>query len=271
MASLTHRWDILSDGSLALYPPPGLQLGMVKTTKMQKGVSRPTLRKDKDFNPARPADNWVKGMPDTWDYVGVNTEQNNHVLLTEALQWHWFRECVKRDPGHPNNERDNWYYDRQFNSLTDDDLVQTNRFGSETCAVYPTGKNIGKQPMRFFTITEGLAVLQILGGPKNVLGAQRYPFKTINANAPLAGTTFEEFPWGWFAFMNSVRTPILNAQGKWPNGVPVYKEDGYQRFDHFNRKAIAPLYMPHASVGWIDASYIQLLDPEKPIPMLFNM
>ena len=293
MAARTHRWDVMSDGSLRLYPPDGMQLAMVKTTYMQtlettgKGLSRPSLRKDKDYNPRDPANDWipglpyeeqpslkgqwVRGMPDTWDYVGLNNEQNNHVLLLPELQWHWFNECVKRDPGHPNNASDNFYYDRNFNALTDDDLVQTNRFGSETCAVYPTRKNLDKPPMRYFTITEGLAVLEILGPAKNVLGAKRRPFRCINANASLKGTTFEEFPWGWFAFMNSVRTPILTAQGKWPNGVPVYKEDWYQRFNHFNRKAIAPLYMPHTNVGWILEAYIQLLDPNKPIPMLFNM
>lgn len=271
MAKRTHRWDVMSDGSLRLYPPEGMQIGMVRTTFMQTGLSRPSMRKDKDYNPRDPANKWVKGMPDTWDYVGVNNEQNNHVLLVEALQWHWFRECVKRDPNHPNNELDNFYYDRNFNALTDDDLVQTNRYGSETCAVYPTGKNLDQGPMRYFTITAGMAMLEILGSAKNVIGRPRYPFRCINANASLAGTTFEEFPWGWFAFMNSVRTPILTAEGKWPNGVPVYQEDGYQRFDHFNRKAIAPLYMPHTNIGWIDQDYIELLDPNKPIPMLFNM
>ena len=249
-----------------------IQLGMIRSTYQQTGMSRPSLNKAPDYDPVHPDADWNgKGLPDTWDYIGLNTAQNNFVLLTEPLQWFWYNECVKLDPGHANNASDNYYYYRQFNSATKDDRWTTNRYGSTTCAVYPTGTNLDKEAMRYFTITTGRAIIELAGSPRLAQNRLSYPFKVIDAHGSLAGITFEKFPNKFYRPMNSVRTPILNSLGKWFGGVPSYQENGYGRFGQFNNSLITPLLMPGTDIAFLDVAYVDLLDPRKPIPPIFNM
>jgi len=240
--------------------------GVVLSTYERNGKSRPSLNGARDYNPKQPERKWDKGLPDTWQYLGLNNTQNNHVVLTRELQEFWYAECVQQDPG---KSRD--YYFKAFNSLTANDRWTTNGYGSRTCANYVTGANLEKEPMRFFTLLTGRACLKITGEPKNVYGALCYPFEAINANAPLAGISFRTHPHLFYYPMNSVRTPLLNSAGGWLHNRVEYKEDGYGRFPQFDGKAVTPLFMPHTNTGWIEVAGVRLLDAGEAPPPIFNL
>jgi len=237
----------------------------VKTTFQHVSLSRPSFNKSKpDFNPDNPEGRWIRGLPGTYQYQGARQAEQNFVLLTSALQWHWYTQCVMMDPGH-----NNAYYFPEWISLTKSDRWTTNGAGSDLLANHITGDNLDKGDMQFFTLTTSLALLKKIGPAANIYGTMSYPFEAINANASLSGISITETPWLYYWACNEFRIPILNAKGKWPHGQPEYIENGYEAFPQFHGLAPTPLYMPETSTGWIACNDVRVLEVGEK-PTMFN-
>lgn len=248
------------------FVPEDIQLGRVKSTFEHHKLSRPSLNKAKDYNPNQPSEKWIKGLPDTWDWYGTE-----FVFLTERLQYLWYDE----NSALTLDTMTRIDHEKSFESLTDDDLFATNRFGSETCRVYPTGKNPDKGDMRLFTILTP-TVIEIAGSPRIAFGENCYPFWVIDINKDVGKFHFRDYPFRWYRPKNSIRSPLLNSAGKWLHGFPEYKEDWLGRFPQFRGDqtgSIAPItpLLSISDIGWIPVKYVELLDLRKPLPKIFNM
>lgn len=225
-------------------PPPPITTGLarVKTSYEQTGKSRLTM------NGANYKQGQRAGLPDTWQIVGRTTAENDFVRLRSNLQYLWYDECKKRAPLID--------VDANFNSLTKGDKFQTNRFGSDTCHVYPTGKNEDKEDMRYFTLVTAEAILEIAGLPAFFARTWHTPFWCIDASKPVSSFTPDKYPYRWYVPYNSIRNPIKDVNGNW---IGIYDESIVEPFGQFNGRAIVPIYMPNTNVAWIDSSYLDLL------------
>jgi len=236
-----------------------LLLGIIRSTYKHYGKSRPSLNNAKGWDKG---ENFIRGLPDTWQFSGATTSENGHVVLTPELQYMWYNECIKLWPSHSKDD-----YNKSFNSMTTNDRWTTNGYGSNTCAVYPTNKNISNEPMRYFTLLTGNAVIEILGNSKYIYGKLMWPFRAINSEKPINNISYETHPFLFYKPMNSTRDPIMNDSGKWTG---KYIEDGYERFPQFGGKSITPIFMPNTDVAWIDVNYVEILQPGSILPETFN-
>lgn len=265
--TIHHRCNIYSDGSIIFF---NRLLARVKTSFEQYGVSRPTFKDAADYKPLEPGQPWIKGLPDAWQIEG-----DEFVFLNEELQWLIYDENAALTLDTMSRQQ----RDSSFMNLLDDDLVQTNRFGSEWCHIYPTNANPEAEDPRLFSLCTGNTIIELTQAtPKNVFGGSYFPFYVINlSKLPLSQWNYAAHPYKWYRPMNSVREPLLNANGRWLYGEPKYKEGWYGRFPQYGgdqRGAVAPIYpmcMRASDVGWIRADYVEILDPSKPLPPIFNM
>jgi hypothetical protein len=224
--------DVYSNGEVVIFSTTP-KLARVKTSFEVYGVSRPTYNK----SAAR-----FMGLPDTWQYEGLNASENNHVVLTEALQWFWYTENVKRTPNM--TEQEHW---QAFNSLTADDRYITNFAGSTTCRVYPTGKNSDKPDMKYQTLLTANAIIEIVDTGK--VWAGHTSFRVIDASKPFAEFTPGKHPYLWY-------TPYTSNRLMHENG---WDETLEYTFPQFEEKPIVPLLMPNTDVAWIDSSLLVMM------------
>lgn len=254
----------LSNGKKFTTKPIQDTFAVVLTTYNHFRLSRPSYNRQPNYDPNNPTKKWSKGLPDTWQYQGRNNLENSFVPLTPTLAFFWYEQCKALDVGHNTD-----YYYKAFDSLTADDRFTTNKFGSRTCYNPVTGTNKGAELMRFITLLTGNAVIKLKEGFDPT--ANLYPFYCINANTPLTNISYSKTPWLFYFPMNSVRTPLLDANGKWLHGRVEYQENGYGRFPQFSGKAITPLFMPYTNTGWIERSNVRLLKQDEAFPLVFNM
>lgn len=246
---------------------------LVLTTFMLHGVSRPTLNGAEDFHPNDPSSGWSQGLPDAVQYGGRTTAEQNHVVMTERHQMWWYNECKKRSPGFSESQYQSWW-----RGMTKGDRWTTNQYGwNNGFASYPSRDNLNKEPMRFFTLFTGLTIVKLLSvTPSKIYGDWQYPFECIDASKDLNHITYNTHPQLFYEPMNGVRTPLVIPNPKkpdqflWLNGHPEYKEDGYQRFDHFNNRAVVPLWMPNTNIAWVRAADVRFLAANEIAPT-FNM
>ncbi len=219
------------------------RLARVKTSYEQTGKSRLSM------NGSLYKQGQRAGLPDTWQIVGRNTAENNFVRLTSPLQYLWYNENKKRTPNvNQNNE---------FHNLTKGDRYITNEYGSDTCRVYPTGRNPDKEDMRYFTLVTGNTIIEIAGDRRFFAGVWHTPFYCINASKPVESFTPDKYPYRWYTPTNSVRNPILDVNGVWTG---KYDESIIEPFPQYANRAIVPIFMPITDIAWIDSSYLELLD-----------
>ena len=203
----------------------------------------------------------TNGLPDTVQYSGSSEINNPDIKLTEDLQYLWYENCYQQ--GATIEENRNWFF-----SLTTDDRWQTNKNGSLTKANYPCRTNQDKEPMTFFTLLTGNAIIELDSlTPRRVFGELCLPFYCIDASKNVSMYTHATHPFLFYRAMNSVRTKINRPNGTWTG---LYKEDGYRAFPQFDGNAYTPLLIASGNIGWINIKCVDVLESNTSLPPIFN-
>ncbi len=171
---------------------------------------------------------------------------------TESEYMSFFNSLEKTDP-----------LIRWWKSLMKGDRSHTNRFGSDTCYDPISGSGKGKEPMRFFQVITGHAVLKVKKRYGSKIG-----FECINYSKGYRQWNPDEH---WWLFDE----PLLSGRiliGKDSRGNPIWDEKALYPYPQFEpQRPILPIILPLDDIAFLNTELTKNLLPNDKTPNKYKV